>query len=466
MPGWRHKNARPWPESAGVSDERPQASRHATCFACQTRACMRCRARRPPKRPAPVPRPAQGGLLSVAAGHPAQVAIMPRGACVIRYEGKRAVVWRIKYRDALGRHIVETLGREPHWNRTKAERELGKRLAAVQDGFRKPDRITFAAFSERFLEEYLPGRNLKSTTVENYGYVLDRHLLPFFGQRQLSELEALPELIDAYVSQKSRQGLSAKTITNHLLLLNVMLRRAIVWRLIRTNPVASIDRPRVEQAEMNILSEVEIARLIRAYDELERQATPTDSAWWPLAKALVQTALGTALRRGELLGLRWQAVDLLHGTITVREAFVRGQTTTPKSKASRRVVELGPRTRTVLEQQWQRTRYQADDDLVFCHPERGTPLDPSKLSRCYLKPALKRAGIHKPFRPFHDLRHTSLTHAAAAGNPQIYVQARAGHSQGSITERYMHAAQTIFPGAAERSEERMFGPAAEPVAAA
>lgn len=60
--------------------------------------------------------------------------------------------------------------------------------------------------------------------------------------------------------------------------------------------------------------------------------------------------------------------------------------------------------------------------------------------------------MEKRFRPFHDLRHTSLTHTAAAGNPHIYVQARAGHSQGSITERYMHAAQVLFPGAAEKSE--------------
>ena len=94
---------------------------------------------------------------------------------------------------------------------------------------------------------------------------------------------------------------------------------------------------------------------------------------------------------------------------------------------------------------------------MFGHPTKGTPVDTSKLAKRYLKPALARAGIDKPFRPFHDLRHTSLTHAAAAGNPQIYVQARAGHSQGSITERYMHAAQVLFPGAAAKSEERMFG---------
>jgi len=160
------------------------------------------------------------------------------------------------------------------------------------------------------------------------------------------------------------------------------------------------------------------------------------------------------MRRGELIGLRWRAINLLEAKIEVREAYVRGRFTTPKSKASRHVVELGPRTLAVLEEIRRRTAYRADDDLVFGHPTKGTPVDTSKLAKRYLKPALARAGIEKPFRPFHDLRHTSLTHAAAAGNPHIYVQARAGHSQGSITERYMHAAQVLFPGAAARSEER------------
>jgi integrase len=99
---------------------------------------------------------------------------------------------------------------------------------------------------------------------------------------------------------------------------------------------------------------------------------------------------------------------------------------------------------------------------VFCHPTKGTPLDPSKLSRAYMRPALKKAGIVKPFRCWHDLRHTALTHEAAAGNPHAYVQMKAGHSQGSITDRYIHAAQVLFPGAAERGEARMFGAREEP----
>jgi integrase len=376
---------------------------------------------------------------------------------VIRYQGKRGVVWRIRYRDACGRYVKETLGREPPWTKTKAERELGKRLADVEEGYRKPDKLTFAAFRTRFEGEYLPGRNLKPTTLENYRYILDRHLVPHFGRHRLTEIEARPELIDTYIALKAKRGLSPKTIRNHLLLLNLMLRRATVWRLIRTNPIAGIDQPRLVQPEMNVLTEVEIVRLIAAYDELSLDGDETEQQWWLLSKTIVLVALGTGLRRGELLGLRWNAVDLLEGRITVREALVRGKPSTPKSRASRRVIELGPRTRSALEAQWKRTLFRDDHDLVFCHPQLGKPLDPSKLARSYLKPALKTAAITKPFRPFHDLRHTSLTHAAAAGNPQIYVQARAGHAQGSITERYMHAAQILFPGAAERSEERMFG---------
>ena len=55
--------------------------------------------------------------------------------------------------------------------------------------------------------------------------------------------------------EEIKKGLSAKTVHNHLLLLNLMLRRATIWRLIRSNPVDSIDRPRVSETEMNILSE-------------------------------------------------------------------------------------------------------------------------------------------------------------------------------------------------------------------
>jgi integrase len=374
-----------------------------------------------------------------------------------RYEGKRGVRWRIRYTDAAGRRVLETLGREPEWNRKRAEAELRRRLVEVErNRYRKPEKLSFAAFAERWLTDYLPGRGLKLTTEEGYLQTLRKHLLPYFGSYELSELEQQPELVDRYISLKMREGYAPKTVVNQLLCLQVILKRAVRWRLIERNPVADCERPRVERPELNVLSEVEIARLWSAYGELESEAEPAEQTWWRLARALTFVALGTAMRRGELLALRWRDVELLEGRLTVREALVRGRFTTPKSRSSRRLLELGPRTRKLLAEHWQLTRFQGDDELVFCHPSKGTALDPSKLTRCYLRPALKRAGIEKPFRPFHDLRHTALTHEAAAGNPMAYVQLKAGHSQSAITERYIHAAQVVFPGAAARAEGRLF----------
>jgi len=378
---------------------------------------------------------------------------------IICYQGKRGTIYRIKYRDATGRQVQETLGpEEGGWTKRKARHELRARLTEVErDGYRKPDRIGFAEFAERFLTDYLPGRNLKHSTMESYAQIVRGHLTPFFVDLPLTDIASRPELVDAYISDKTRQELSAKTISNHITTLNVLMKRAAAWKLIPQNPVSLAERPRLEQPEMRILSEADIALLRAAYLDLAKETDAEAQRWWQLAQTLTFVALGTALRRGELLALRWRDVKMLDSLLQVREAFVRGRVTTPKSRASRRTIEIGPQTRALLEEHWQRTAYRAEADFVFCHPDKGTPLDPSKLSRVYLRPALNRAGIGKSFRPFHDLRHTALTHEAAAGNPQAYIQLKAGHSQGSITERYIHAAQVLFPGAAEKAENRMFG---------
>jgi integrase len=170
---------------------------------------------------------------------------------------------------------------------------------------------------------------------------------------------------------------------------------------------------------------------------------------------MVVVALGTALRRGELVALKWGDVEMLQRRLNVRRSLWRGQETTPKSKASRRTVEFGLKTAAAFDEQWRASRYTDDNDRVFAHPELGTAIDPGKLGRCYLKPALAKAGVTKP-GAWHMLRHTALTMDTAV-NPNAYVQAKAGHSSFSITERYIHAAQTAFPGAVELPEERIFG---------
>jgi hypothetical protein len=150
---------------------------------------------------------------------------------------------------------------------------------------------------------------------------------------------------------------------------------------------------------------------------------------------------------GSALG--WQDVEVLERRLHVRRSFVRCEMGEPKSRAGRRTIGYGPRTADVLDEQFRASLYRSPESLVFCHPTLGTPLDPSKVSG-YTRKAITAAGIERAIRPGHDLRHTALTHDAAAGNPAVYVQARAGHDQATMTERYVHAAQVAFPGAAER----------------
>ena len=378
---------------------------------------------------------------------------------VVRYAGKRGTVYRLKYRDASGTQIQETLGSErAGWTERKAQQELRHRLTDVErEQYVKPAKTTLRELASRYLDDYLPGRNLKRSTVENYRRTLEKQILPALGDVELSELEHRPELIDRYITEKTREGLSPKTLRNHIAILGVVLKRGRTWRLMKENPLEFVEKPRVDAPEMNVLTQDEIADLWRAYNELIADAAEEERPWWQLARTITFVALGTALRRGELLALRWHDIDFEASLLRVREAVVLGEFTTPKSRTSRRTIELGSHTRALFEEHRKRSAYHAADELVFCHPQKGTPADPSKLSRAYLRPALERADITKPFRPFHDLRHTALTHEAAAGNPQAYIQLKAGHSHGTITERYIHAAQVLFPGAAERTEERMFG---------
>jgi integrase len=148
-------------------------------------------------------------------------------------------------------------------------------------------------------------------------------------------------------------------------------------------------------------------------------------------------------------------VELLDGLLHVRQAFVRGEMSTPKSRAGRRALPLGPHAIAALEEQWKTSRYREPECVVFCHPALGAPLDPSKLTT-FARKAFTRAAIDKPFRPWHGLRHTALTETAAAGVPAMFVQAKAGHAQGSTTERYLHATKTAYPDAAELAEARLF----------
>lgn len=384
---------------------------------------------------------------------------MPSGACVIRYDGARGVTWKVKYRDAGGRQVKETLGRSSDgWNRRKAEAELRARLTDVRrDGLRKLDPVAFERFAREWVATYPAAKGLKRSTREGYAAVVENHLIPEFGRVKLEALDS--RKVEDYVAAKRRAGFAPRTVNRHLNLLHQILASAERRALVRANAVSHVDRPREPRRRWTILTPPEIARVERAFDQLVGGAEGEERAWLEQARVVFLMVLGTGVRRGELLGLRWRDVQLADpdgATLRVRETVVLGHADTPKSAAGERTIALGPRLADELFQHRGRTRFEGDDERVFCHPTRGSVLDHQRYGET-LKLALAKAKIERPMRPFHDGRHSSITNAAAAGLSPAALMARAGHSDFKTTQGYIDLAGETFRAEAARLEERLFG---------
>jgi Phage integrase family len=143
------------------------------------------------------------------------------------------------------------------------------------------------------------------------------------------------------------------------------------------------------------------------------------------------------------VALRWRDIDWTAGVIRVRRNYTRGHWGAPKSRRSSRAVPMITRTAGALDRLFKSSQFQADDDLVFAHPELGSVLDASKLRKRF-KATLAAAGV-RPVR-FHDLRHTFGTQAAASGVPLRTLQEWMGHRDYKTT--------LIYADHAPRSEER------------
>jgi integrase len=126
-----------------------------------------------------------------------------------------------------------------------------------------------------------------------------------------------------------------------------------------------------------------------------------------------------------------------------------------KTEDGVRSIALGS---TLAEELWQhrrRSRFQGDDERVFCSPAGGPYR--RETFRFALQVALTAAGIDDYVRPFHDLRHTAITNDAAAGSSAIAVMAKAGHANMATTKRYLHLAGVVFRDEADALERRLLG---------
>jgi integrase len=358
------------------------------------------------------------------------VARMPSGACVIEYEGKRGKVFRIKYADADGKQVMETLGPERGgWTRRKAEAELRERLVNVEKrGWRKPAPLNFSGYAATWLDECAKRRAWKpSTLVANRNGV--ERLEPFFGHLPLAAIR--PRDVAEYV-REALAHYHPKTVNFNLNLLYDVFKTAKAEELIDSNPAEGVERPRVRRRQWRILKPEEVARIAQAFDDDQ-------------ARLVFLTLILTGVRRSELQALRWRDVDLIESVLRIRES---------KTEEGIRSIALSA---TLADALWQRRRvtaFQGDNELVFCHPKRGSKIDHEWFAGLF-RSALKAAGIEEYLRPFHDLRHASLTNGAAAGEGPLELMTRAGHRSMSTTKQYLHLAGATFPDAAAALEQRL-----------
>lgn len=325
-------------------------------------------------------------------------------------------------------------------NKKEAERRLAQTLHEMNMGaYAAPAKVSLGAFLERWLEHVQT--TVRPVTFDSYRTLVHRHITPTLGHMPLTRLQTLD--LQQFYAAKLRDGrsdgkpggLSPRTVRYLHGLLREALGYAVRWNLVSRNIAEAADPPRQSKRNAQALDTHEIQAFLAALQG--------DRLY-----AFYLLALTTGLRRGELLGLRWQDVDLGSGWLVVRQTLVvvNGKPTIQdeaKNRSSLRPVSLpAVAVEALRNHKFKQTEermvfgeeYQGND-LVFCAIQ-GQPLNPSNLRRSF-KRLLTDAGL--PEIRIHDLRHTHATMLLSAGVNLKLVADRLGHSTTRMTaDTYSH----------------------------
>jgi integrase len=347
-------------------------------------------------------------------------------------------------------YLSTELGRRKYFYGTTRE-EVRKRLSAAiharESGTLADARGTsLGDYLDQWLADVVRP-NVRPWTYKGYEVHIRLHIKPALGRIGLDKLQPLH--VQQLINERSRTGLSPKTVRYVLGTLRAALNQAMRWGLISRNPATLVDGPRVEQYEINPLSPEEARAFLAAVkgDRLE---------------ALYSVALTMGLRQGEALGLRWQDVDLDMGYIRVTKQLQRIdgrlQLVEPKTKRSRRTLALPASiTKALLAHRNQQRDERiaagerwTDSGLVFTTAE-GRGLDGTAITKQF-HAKLAHAGL--PQRRFHDLRHSCATLLLVQGVSPRVVMDLLGHSQIGLTmNTYSHVIPDLRRDAAQRMDD-------------
>jgi integrase len=305
-------------------------------------------------------------------------------------------------------------------------------------------RQSVATFLDYWLTTVRP--RVRPRSYESFETIVRRHLKPEIGNIPLAKLA--PAQIQTMLNRKTQNGLGPQTVTTIRTVLCNALNHALKGNLVARNVAALTSPPRVPHYEIRPLDAPQARALL-------------DAASGTRLEALYVLALNLGLRRGELLGLRWQDIDLDNARLRVMQAVQRVegrlQAAETKTERSRRTLSLPlsvvtslrrHRTRQLQERLGAGARWW-DSGLVFTSGI-GTPLDPRSLQLDF-RALLKVAQL--PRVRFHDLRHSAASLLIAQGVPLRTIMELLGHSSIAMTANvYGHLAPELMREVADKME--------------
>jgi integrase len=339
-----------------------------------------------------------------------------------------------------------------------AQAELIRLLGEVDAGTSvAPSKMTIAEYVRGWLDS---PNGLSPKTLERYRQLAERQIIPHLGATALQKLR--PSDIQGWHATLRESGgkdgrlLSARTVGHAHRVLHRALARAAKAEVVSRNVASVIHPPKVDAPEIAILTADQMGALLdRLANDLSRRALH------PIAAV----ALGTGMRRGEILACRWGDVDLENATLRVERSLEETAAGLrfkgPKTRCGRRLISLPANVVEVLRAH-RRERIElrlalgmgrlGHDDLVFATPE-GAPMSPDKLSRDW---GLAMAALGLPSITFHALRHSHASALIAARLDVLTISRRLGHGSPGITLGvYGHLFSNTDAAAADAIEAAM-----------
>lgn len=312
----------------------------------------------------------------------------------------------------------------------------------------KAERMTLQEVAEAFLKE-CKARNRRTSTLINYGSILDGYILKQFGPREVGTLQK--KEVRGWLSDLMEAGTSTELVNRIIRVLKTVLFYAVT-------DLEVLDRNillRFKQYEGSNPKATNARKMRRgAYSEEEVRAM-IDCAR-PHERALIGLLCFTGIRPGECFALRRRDLDLVAGAARIERNWdARGKVfTEPKTEAGKRTVALSGWLVTELTAHLGRTAG-GPDELVFA-TKTGNPLHPSNVRRDIWSKLVKRAGVRE--LDMYSLRHTFATFGRAAGEAAFNVSRSMGHSRSTLVDQvYAHSLQSGMASVAERVTQRALG---------